>query len=205
MSVDILKEECRYSSWFHSVEIQRCSRTCPGGIYDISQQLGLKRVENPEEHIRLLTSNEHLFVLGPFGAKTMPKCCLVVWPRIVRFAMRVVETGGVWSKDRSSAKPIGEPVRKNDIVFDIQNLQRGVIGSTLSDGVSQKAAILRDGGNADGCRRARSAQSGVNEDSLLSEESFFHDNRVLLAISLAPQKEGAGADFPKVGDNILIS
>ena len=95
-----------------------------------------ERVENPEEHIWLLVRNKQLFVLGPRGAKAMPKCSLVVWPRIVRFAMRVVETGGVWSKDKSSAKAIGKPVRKDDILFDIQNLQRGVIGSALSDGVS---------------------------------------------------------------------
>jgi len=64
--------------------------------------------------------------------------------------MRVVETRGVGSKDKSSAETIGEPIRERNIVFDIQNLQRGVIGSALSDGVRQKAPILRDGGNADG-------------------------------------------------------
>src|SRR5258708_28266647 len=135
----------------------------------------------------------------------MPKCSLAVWPGVLRFAMRVVETGAIGSENKSTAKTIGEPVRKDNIPFDIQNLQSGVISSALPDRVSQEAAILRDGGNADGCRRTRSAQSGVNEDSLFSEESFFHDNRVLLAVWLPSQKEAAGPYFPTVRDNILLS
>jgi len=84
----------------------------------------------------------------------MPKRSLVVWPRIVRFAMRVEETGGVWSEDKPGAEAIGEPVWDHNVSLDVQNLQGSVIGSTLSDGVGQKAAILGDGENANGRRRA---------------------------------------------------
>src|SRR5258708_34256604 len=121
MSFDIFKEECGHSSGFRSVEIHGCSRASPGGIYDISQQLGFQRVENPEEHVRLLASNEQLFVLRPLGAKSMPKCSLVVWTCIVRFAMRVEETGGIRSEAKSSAKAIREPGLYRYILFDIQN------------------------------------------------------------------------------------
>ena len=78
-----------------------------------------------------------------------------------------------------------------------------VIGAAFSDGIGQKVPIMRDSGNADGRRVARGAHSGVYEDALLTEESFFHDNRVLFAILHALQEEVAIADLPRLGDNIL--
>src|SRR5580704_10722818 len=119
----------------------------------------------------------------------MPEGRPVIRPRIVRLTMRVIETGSVWSKGKSVAKAIGEAVRNNDTLVDIQNLQSGVIGSTLSDGVRQKATILRDSGNADGCRRPHSACLEVNQNAVLSSESFSHDNRMLLVILLTLQEE----------------
>src|SRR5260370_1747723 len=130
----------------------------------------------------------------------MPKDGVIIRARIAQFAMSVVETCPVVREGNPAAESFRQTIWNNCVSLDVEDLQRRMVRTAMSDDVRQEAAILRYACNINCSRDPTSAQSWVNQDDILSEYPVSHDDGWLFFVFVTLQKEIAVANVPGFGD-----